>query len=186
MRFLVAALLVGALDTAHADRGIYISDTFGPASYRGGLRAYGASGMRGQAGIEFRDGDRALYFLGGAVLVDPQYVEYPVWEIETRNHGSWMFAGFDVKQRWPIVSSRYSRIGVRFAVHAGPRYVWGEDALTGYHGLGVNGGASVEMDIGVIGFYVDTGVDVLYMSIPVDSVSGHSPYFSFGAKLGWL
>lgn len=188
MRFLSIAILIGALGAAHADNGYYIADTFGTTTFHGGLRAYGKAGIRGQGGLEFRTGDRALTFLGGAVFVDPGYVDCSRGNctIDTSRNGAWMFAGFDVKQRWHVFPSRWSRIGVRFALHAGPRYIWGEDALTGYSGLGLNGGAALEWDIGVIGFSVDTGLDVMYLRMPVDSVTGTAPYLSFGAKLGWL
>lgn len=188
MRCIAIAIVVGMLGSAHADDGYYVADSFGSTTFHGGLRAYGKAGVRGQGGVEFRTGDRALYFLGGAVDIDPGYVDCSGAEcsIDTSRNGGWMFAGFDVKQRWHLFPSRCSRIGVRVALHAGPRYIWGEDAMTGYAGLGLNGGAALEWDIGVIGFFVDAGVDVMYLSMPVDSVSGSAPYFSFGGKVGWL
>lgn len=188
MRFLVSAIVVGTFGTAQADTGFYLTEAFGGSLYRGGLRAYGQSAMRGQLGFEYRDGDRAfaVVFGGAANIEGDVYCIGNQCGLDPDHEGSFFFTGFDVKQRWHVLRSNHSRIGLRMALHAGPRYFDGGTTLTGFTGYGVSGGATIELDLAWFGVYFITGVDVMHMAIPVDRVIGAAPYLSLGVKLGRL
>jgi len=188
MRFVVSAILVGTLGSAHADSGFYLTEAFGGSLYRGGLRAYGQSAMRGQVGFEYRDGDRAFAIVGGAAsnIEGDVYCIGDRCGLDPRHEGGYSFGGFDIKQRWHLMQSSSSRIGLRMALHAGPRYYEGDNTLTGYQGFGVSGGATIELDLAYVGVYFITGIDVMHVAMPVDSVTGTAPYLSVGIKLGRL
>lgn len=185
---LAGLCLAASVGTAHADTGFYLSEAFGGSLYRGGMRAYGQSAMRGQVGFEYRDGDRAYSLLGGAALniEGDLYCVGDQCGLDPDHEGGFHFGGFDVKQRWHLWPSSYSRIGLRMALHGGPRYYDGDATLTGYAGFGVSGGATVELDLAFVGMYFDAGVDVMHMEMPADSVTGAAPYLSVGIKLGRL
>jgi hypothetical protein len=175
MRSLAIAIVVTTVGAARADSGLYVVDTTGTASLTGGLRAYGDNGKRFSFGAEYRRGDRAVAFLGTAIF-----------DVPGANAGEIRFVGLELKQRWRLVPTKWSRIGVRAAVHAGPKLAWGRETLTGFRGLGATAGATLEADVGLFGYFVDAGVEVVHLTMPADSVTGAAPYFSFGVKGGWL
>lgn len=189
MRCLVIAMLVVGPGLASADTGVYLSESVGGGTHRAGLAAYGEGHLRFHLGFSVRRNDRTVSVVGGAMASNPLYIDCYGDEcnVDTSRDGDVGFVGLDFKQRFPIAFHRWSRrIGVHFALHAGPRYYWGSAALTGYSGIGAAGGASIEADVGVIGYYLDAGIDIMSMSIPVDRMNGVSPYITFGAKVGWL
>ncbi len=192
MRFLAIAIVaLGFARGARAD-GFYFSEAIGGAGYTGGLRPYSGSALRFQIGAGWRHGSPrhphwAFEFLGGGVDnegIDPCYEGYE--RCRVANEGGFNFVGIDVKRRFPLVQSRWTGLGIRAALHAGPRLYWGQGALTGYDGAGFNVGVALEGDIWVLGYFVDFGVDAVWMSMPVDSVVGTSPHVMFGGRFGWL
>ena len=52
--------------------------------------------------------------------------------------------------------------------------------------LALGGGAALEGDVWVIGYFVDFGMDVMRLSGPGDPIHGSTPYVMFGGKVGWL
>lgn len=184
MRYVgVLVVLVGLAGQTRAD-GLYVTESVGAAGYRGGLSAYGSTALRFELGVGYRRGSPArdhwaFEFVGGGLIRGDD-------GSTQSNDGEHNFVGVNIKRRWPVAQSRWTGLGARFALHAGPRMYWGLGALTGYDGAGLNVGAAIEGDVWVFGYSLGVGMDTVWMTMPADSVVGTSPYVSFGVRFGWL
>jgi hypothetical protein len=168
--------------------GVYLSESIGGTAYQGGLKAYGTGGPRLSISIGYRrDPAWAVEAVIGAIVPDMFYIDCYGDECgEDPRAGAYGFGGVDIKRRWPLAHSRWPGLAVRATLHAGPRVFIGTDALTGYDGIGLNAGASLEADLWVIGYFLDFGIDAMWMAMPVDHMRATAPYVMFGGKVGWL
>lgn len=181
------ACVLGNPAPVSADDGIFVEESIGGTSFAGGLAGYGGGGPRIQLGIGVRRGAWGLEVLGGAIVPDLFFIDcYGDECARTGRRGGYGYFGADLRREVAAARTRYRRLLGRLVVHAGPRMIVGTEALTGYDGFGVSAGASFEGDAYVIGYFVDVGVDAIWMQIPVDHVLGIAPYVRFGGKIGWL
>jgi len=185
MRFLAIALVVGWTGVASAD-GAFFSESGGGTAYKGGLAAYGSGALRVEFGAGYRRGPWTVELLGGGGWVEADCFGVNCELTGVQHGGSVGYFGFDLERRWPVLQSRWRGLGLRFALHAGPRYFVGTDALNGYDGPGLNAGAQIEGDIWVLGYFIDAGIDAMRLSMPVDSVTGTAPYVMIGGRVGWM
>lgn len=172
-------VLLAMTTVAHADRGYFMTEAMGGAAFRGGLNAYGSGMLELGYGLAYRHDKRVYGFdvFGG----------WSEGDIDGSGlGGSFVTVGLDVKQLWDVVDSRWSRFGVQFGLHGGPRYYSGSDALNGYGGPGLRAGATIEANLWVYGMTLDFGFDAMALEMPVDTVTGYAPYVLIGGKAGWL
>lgn len=195
MRWLVFAIAItAATRPVVADDGYYFEESFGGAGYQGELGRYeGAPRLR--VGFGVRRGPLAYELFGAATIPDFGYIDCYGDECAyaARPTAGLGELGFDLRKRWRLLSLQrwgkpgtYERPGVFVALHGGPRWFWGNDALDGYGGPGLGGGAALEGDLWVLGYFVDLGIDVMRLRGATDTVHGSTPYIMFGAKVGWL
>jgi hypothetical protein len=176
--------------TVLADDGYYMEVSAGPVSYLGELAAY--AGDTGKVHVAFSARFAAWTFeltMGGLlndgparcgrgvqcrVIEEPGPVELDVF-------------GTNVRHRWRLVGTRWSRFGLATSVYGGVRRYWGEAALDEYAGFGIGGGARIELDVWAFGYFLDVGGDAMRLtSVDGSVLHGTTPYFLLGAKLGWL
>jgi hypothetical protein len=170
---------------ARAERGFHMEQGAGPAAYRAGLAAYGQPGLRIELGLGFRRDAWTVALLGGGIALEPATDCYSGCGPDGR-HGSYFYYGVDFRRAWPLGRLRGPRLSIDAVLHAGPRYFFGDHALTGYMGPGLGAGARIEVNAWAIGAYVGVGYDLMAMQIAVDGVVGATPHGMFGVKLGWL
>lgn len=192
MRYLVVLVVLGGLARQARADGFYVIESVGATEYRGGLSAYGSTALRLELGVGYRRGSPArdhwaYEFVGGGLINGSAELSCERYDDCDLGHdGEYNFVGVNIKRRWPVAQSRWTGLGARFAVHAGPRMYWGLGALTGYDGAGFNAGAAIEGDIWVFGYSLGVGMDAMWMTMPVDSVVGTAPYVMLGVRFGWL
>jgi hypothetical protein len=196
MRWLVIAIAITAATPAHADDGYYVEESMGGSSYQGQLGQYGDGAPRVQIGFGARRGPWTVEAFGSFMVPDLFFVDCYGSECAyaARPQAGLGAFGVDLRKRWRLLSLRrwgkpgtYERPGVFMALHGGPRWFVGDDAIAGYHGPGIGGGATLEGDLWVIGYFVDFGIDVLRLQGPQgDTIRGSTPYVMFGGKVGWL
>jgi hypothetical protein len=200
MRWLVIAIVLTAVATvgiraASADDGYYLEEAFGGGGYQGELARYGDGAPRFQIGFGVRRGDWTVEAFGSFSVPDLFYIDCYGEECAyaARPQAGLGAFGLDLRKRWRLLSLRHwsgrgtwQRPGVFFALHGGPRWFVGDLAIDGYAGPGMGGGAAIEGDLWVIGYFVDFGMDVLRLRSGDDVIHGSTPYIMFGAKLGWL
>jgi hypothetical protein len=194
MRWLVFAIAITAATPALADDGYYLEESFGGAGYQGELGRYGGA-PRFQIGFGIRRGAWTYEVFGSATIPDFYYIdcygaECAYAAAPTAGLGAF---GVDARKRWRLLSLRrfdkpgvYERPGVFVALHGGPRWFFGSEALDGYSGPGLGGGVALEGDLWVLGYFLDVGIDVMRLRGPDDTVHGSTPYLMVGAKMGWL
>lgn len=172
----VLAVVLGLTTPAAADTSIYVSESFGVGGMNGGLRAYGSSGFRFQVGLGYRRNEHGL-----------ELVFNSLWNTYAGGDEGELFGvGLDYRRRFPLAQSRWRGLGARVTLHAGPRWFSGMMSLTGYDGPGFNAGAALEGDIWILGYFIDVGVDAMWMQMPADHVTGYSPHLMIGGRFGWL
>jgi hypothetical protein len=194
MRWLVIAIAITAAGAARADTGYYFMEALGGGDYDGQLGAYG-----GAPRFEFRFGMRrgatSVELVGTAMIPDFFYIDCYGEECAyaARPVAGLGAGGVDIRQRWRLLSLQrwgkpgvYERPGLFVSLHGGVRWFGGFDAIDGYGGPGISGGASLEADLWVIGYFVDVGLDVLRLEGPGEPIHGSIPYVMFGGKVGWL
>jgi hypothetical protein len=194
MRCLVVVIVFMAAAPALANDGYFLSESLGGASYRGELTRYDGA-PRFQIGVGVRRGPWTVEAFGSFLVPDLFFVDCYGEECAyaARPQAGLGAFGLDLRKRWRLLSLRrwgkpgvYERPGVFMALHGGARWFVGSDAIRGYQGPGVGGGATLEADLWVIGYYVDVGVDVMRLDGPGEPIHGSTPYVMFGAKVGWL
>jgi hypothetical protein len=194
MRWLIIAIVITAATAAHADDGYFVDEALGGASYRGELGRYDGA-PRFQLGFGVRRGDWTVEAFGTFLVPDFFYIDCYGEECAyaAKPQAGLGAFGVDARKRWRLLSLRrwgkpgvYERPGLFMALHGGPRWFVGDDAIAGYAGPGLGGGASLEGDLWVIGYYVDFGMDLMRLSGPGDAIHGSTPYVMLGAKVGWL
>ncbi|MEO8551377.1 MAG: hypothetical protein ABI678_15470 [Kofleriaceae bacterium] len=194
MRLLAFAIAVTSSTPALADDGYYLAGSIGGAGYHGGLGRYdGAS--RWQMGIGIRHDDWSIEAFGLAMMSDLFVTDCYDDECAagTAPQADLAAGGIDARKRWQLLHLRrwgrpgtYERPGVFAAVHAGPRWFVANGALDGYRGPGIGGGATLEVDLWVIGYYVDVGIDLMRLSREGKAIQGSAPYIAVGVQFGWL
>jgi hypothetical protein len=194
MRWLVFAVAIAAATPALADDGYYVDEAFGGASFRGELGRYPGA-PRFKIGFGVRRSSLAVEAFGSFLVPDLFYIDCYGEECAyaaAPQAGLGAF-GIDVRKRWRLLSLRrwgkpgvYERPGLFVALHGGPRWFVGDDAIQGYQGPGIGGGAALEGDLWVLGYYIDFGVDAMRLAGPGSAIHGTTPFVMFGAKVGWL
>lgn len=183
----LAALLVLVPSLAHADDiGIYFDEAVGGASYRGELADYGTGAPRLQLSFSARRGPWTVSLFGGGADPDALTIDCYGDECDGPEPASYAFGGVDLKRAWPLFRPRWHHTGVRLFMHGGPRFYAGGGAINGYSGPGIGGGAGIEGDFFVIGYYVDFGIDAFRLSSEMDTLHGSTPYVMVGGRLGWM
>jgi hypothetical protein len=181
--------------TAYGDTGIYAEESLGGGSYRGELARYGDGAARLRFGAGIRRGEWATELYGSFMAPDFFYIDCYSEECAyaAMPKADVISVGLDVRKRWRLLSLQrwgkpgvYERPGVFMALHGGPRWITGDDAIRGYGGPGIGGGAAIEGDLWVIGYFVDFGLDVFRLEGPGETLHGSTPYVMFGGKIGWL
>ena len=194
MRWLVFAIAITAATPALADDGYYLEESFGGAGYQGELSRYGGA-PRFQLGFGVRRGSWTYEAFGSVTIPDFYYIDCYGAECAYAAAPQAGLAAFgvDARKRWRLLSLQrwgkpgvYERPGVFVALHGGPRWFFGSEALDGYTGPGLGGGAALEGDLWVFGYFLDVGIDVMRLRGPSDTVHGSTPYLMVGAKMGWL
>lgn len=194
MRWLVMVIVIAAAAPAHADSGYYVTESIGGSDYKGQLARYDGA-PRFQIGVGARRGPWSVEAFGTFLVPDAFFIDCYGAECAYASKpkaGLGAF-GVDVRHRWRLLHLRrfgkpgvYERPGVFVALHGGPRWFDASDALDGYQGPGIGGGATLEGDLWVIGYFLDLGLDIVRLDGPDGPVRGSTPYLVIGAKLGWL
>lgn len=195
MRWLALAIVITLAAPARADSGYYVAESFGGGGYDGQLGRYGDGAPRFQIGFAARRGSWTIEAFGSFSIPDLFYIDCYGEECAyaARPQAGLGAFGLDLRKRWRLLSLRrwgkpgvYERPGVFVALHGGPRYFVGDNAIDGYHGPGLGGGAALEGDLWLIGYFVDLGLDVMRLSGPGEPIRGSTPYVMFGGRVGWL
>ena len=195
MRWLVIAIAITAATPAAADDGYYVTESFGGGGYNGELGYYGDGAPRFQIGFGVRRGDWSVETFGSFSIPDLFYIDCYGSECAyaARPQAGLGAFGMDLRKRWRLLSMKrwgkpgvYERPGLFVALHGGARWFVGDQALDGYSGPGLGGGAALEGDLWVLGYFVDVGMDLMTLNGPGPTVHGSTPYFMVGAKVGWL
>ncbi|MCW5804732.1 MAG: hypothetical protein KIT31_20335 [Deltaproteobacteria bacterium] len=201
-RFVLAMLIVGAaVGTARAEEtGVYVQEALGGFAYGGDLGRPGTGAPRLQLGVGVRRGaDTAELFVAGAVP-DLLFIDCYGAECDRTPQNGFTQVGVDFRRQWPLVRTRWSRVGVSMFLHAGPRWVIGEAALAGMRGPGVGAGAGIAGDAKLIGYFLDFGLDAMWLRGPSGAIArgpaggqlesrdlfGTARYIVIGGKLGWM
>ena len=187
MRAFVLALLLVPL-TAHADDGYFIEESIGGASYRGDLAQYADGAPRFQIGFNVRRGEWAVELFGGFAAPDFFFIDcYDETACAPAPAADLTHFGVDVRRHYTLGKPRWKRLNANMFLHAGPRWFDGSEALAGFRGPGIGGGAGIEINAWVIGYYVDFGMDMMWLDGPNGNhIMGSMPYVMFGGKVGWL
>jgi len=194
MRWLAVAIAITAAAPAVADDGYFFSESLGGAGYRGELAKYDGA-PRFQIGASVRRGPWTVEAFGSFLVPDLFFIDCYGEECAAaaRPQAGLGAFGLDLRKRWRLLGVRrwgkpgvYARPGVFMALHGGARWFVGDDALQGYQGPGIGGGAALEGDLWLIGYYLDLGVDVMRLDGPGEPIHGSTPYVMVGGKLGWL
>jgi hypothetical protein len=192
MRWLVLVTLIALASPAHADDGYYFQESLGGAAYRGELGRYDGAPMF-HFGFNVRRGPWVVEAFGAFTIPDFGYVDCYGSECAyaAKPQAALGMFGVDLKKRLRLLylhtgHRTFERPGVFVSVHGGPRVIEGDEALANYHGFGLGGGATLEGDLWVIGYYVDVGADVMTLTSRDDTIHGSTPYIMFGGKVGWL
>jgi hypothetical protein len=192
MRWLIVAITITAATAAHAEDGYYLTESFGGGAYRGELSRYDGA-PRFQIGGGVRRGAWSVEAFGTFLVPDFGYIDCYGAECAyaAKPQAGLGAFGMDLRRRWRLTSvprrpGYAQRPGVFMALHGGARWYVADDALEGYQGLGLGGGAAIECDLLVIGFFLDFGLDVMRLEGPNETIHGSTPYVMLGAKLGWL
>ena len=178
-RPLRGVLVAAAASKARADTGVYADETFSAAGYGRGLKSYGDTAFRFTFAMNVRHDAWTLGVIGGFAATDD-------WH---RNNADYSLMGVDLRKTWQLNELhpfKPRRAGVRASLGGGPRWFEGQRTLTGYSGPGVTADVRLEGDFFVIGYYIDIGVDAMWMQMPADHVVGVVPFIGIGGKLGWL
>ena len=192
MRWLVLATLIALASPAHADDGYFFQESIGGAAYRGELGRYDSAPMF-HFGFDVRRGPWIVEAFGAFTIPDLGYTDCYGSECAyaAKPQAALGELGVDLKKRLRLLylhagHRTFERPGVFVSLHGGPRVISGSEALDGYHGFGLGGGATLEGDLWVIGYYVDAGMDVMTLTSATDTIHGSTPYIMFGGKVGWL
>jgi hypothetical protein len=196
MRLLVVVLVLAVAHSRPvvADNGYFVYEGLGGAAYRGELAAYDGA-PRFHIGFGVRRESSTFELFGAFLVPDAFFIDCYGDECAQLNKPKAGIGalGIDVRRRWRLVSLRrwgkpgvYERPGVFLALHGGPRWFVGNDSLAHHAGPGLGGGAAIEGDLWLIGYYLDFGLDVMRLHGPSGTVRGSTPYIMFGGKLGWL
>jgi hypothetical protein len=184
--FVLFVVLATLAAPAHADNGYFVAESFGGGGFRGELARYDGA-PRVQIGFDVRRGPWTFELMYGATVNNVSY------EGAMQPSASLELYGLDLRYRWRLLSLRrfngrgaYERPGLFVALHGGPRWFEGGQAIDGYSGMGLGAGAALEGDVWVIGYFLDAGIDVITLAGDDETLHGSHPYLMIGGKLGWL
>lgn len=190
----VAVVVLVAPAPAGADDGYYVREGIGGASYRGELGGYGGA-PRLHIGAGVRRGPWNVEAFGAFLVPDLLFIDCYGAECAyaARPKAGLGAFGVDLHRRWRLLYLQrwakpgvYERPGLFVTLHGGGRWFVGGDAMDGHRGPGLGGGAALEGDLWILGYYVDAGLDVFRLSGPGGAVRGSTPYLMVGVKVGWL
>jgi hypothetical protein len=171
---------------ARAD-GFTIDEAIGGAAYRGD---FAGSAPRFSVAGTYMHGAWGASVLGAGFAPNFGYIDCYGAECAyaAKPVDSFAMFGVDVRHTFPLVHvRRYPRLRIDMVLHGGPRYFWGGDAIDGYAGPGIGGGAGIDFDMAVIGYFVDLGTDTMVMHHGGSpEVAGSLPYILVGGRLGWM
>jgi hypothetical protein len=195
MRWLVVTIVLAAAVPAAADDGYYLTESFGGGDYQGELGYYGDGMPMLHVGVGVRRAEWSVEVLGHFAIPDLYYIDCYGSECAyaARPQAGLNGLAVDVRKRWRLLSMRrigkpgvYERPGLFVALHGGGRWFWADQALDRYQGPGIGGGAALEGDLWILGYFLDLGMDLVHLRGPGPTVHGSTPYIMVGAKIGWL
>ena len=176
-------------------------------NYQGDLGRFSSGEFRGQFGVGYVHGPWALEVSGAAYIPGFLYIDCYGEECLAAQAPSagLAVANLDVRRAWRVVRSWSTRkvgnarrawrvapaipraIGIDLVLHGGPRWVTGQDALEGYAGPGLGGGATFDLNLRIVSMYLDLGMDLTLMrGADGDLLTGKLPYIATGVRLGWM
>lgn len=188
MRHVSLAIVFSLVTVAHArPDGYYLTESFGGMGFNGGLAKFGDGAPRIQLGFAMREGDLGFELLAGAAVPSMFFIDcYGDECMSAPANGELWWFGADARRSWPLVRTRWARLDVRAVVHAGPRWYMGEAEFAGHAGPGVSAGGGIEGNAWVLGYFLDAGLDAVWLRHGDANVVGTAPYLVLGAKVGWL
>jgi hypothetical protein len=189
MRLPILVILAVSTAAARAD-GFYLSEGLGGVGYSGDLARFNSGAPRFQVGAGITHGHWGVEAWGAGM--DPMALFIDCYGEEecaaaAAPQLSMMELGFDVRRTWRAVYSKWTRhVGIDFVLHAGPRYFEAYDALAGYHGMGLGGGATIDLNLKVFSMFIDFSTDFLELHGDGPTYLGRLPTIQIGGRLGWL
>ncbi|MCX5742874.1 MAG: hypothetical protein NT062_10300 [Proteobacteria bacterium] len=185
---IVLVVLLSLVTIARADGG-YLSESLGGGDFVGELGDHGAGAPRVQLGVGYVRGPWAVELSLAAFMPDFGYIDcYGDECVEaSRPKAGLVQVGLDLRRAYRVVYSTWTRhIGLDLFVHGGPRWFVGQDGLSGYGGPGIGGAAGAELNVKVVGMFVELGLDLVMMRDRGDQMTGRIPSVAFGVRFGWL
>jgi hypothetical protein len=190
----LALLLLLVPSAAYADGraddsiGVFVGGEFGGVDYRGDIAAMGGGAPAMHMSLGVRRGQWTVSVGGGGADPYALFIDCYGDECNAPTPASYAFGTIDIKRAWPLFNRPWRHAGIRMFLHGGPRWFSGGGAIDGYSGPGVGGGAGIEGDAFVIGYYVDFGMDVFRLTSPQmdDAIHGSTPYVMVGSRFGWM
>jgi hypothetical protein len=173
---------------ASADGG-YVDVSFGGATYHGDFAPTRGS-LRGLFGAGFIHHGYAVELFGAGL--DPNFGYIDCYGIEcayaAQPVDGFGVVGADVKRAFSLIHLRNApRLRLEMFLHGGPRYFWGTDNLDKYAGPGIGGGAGLELNLAIVSYYIDFGVDTAVLHRDASpEVAGSLPYIAVGCRMGWM
>jgi hypothetical protein len=188
MRWAILAIL--AVSATASAGGFYFTESFGGADYGGDLKKFNSGAPRFQAGAGIVHGHWGVEGWGAGL--DPMFLFIDCYGEEecaaaAAPQLSMTEVGLDVRRTWRAVYSKWTRhIGIDFVLHAGPRYFVAQDALAGYRGIGLGGGAAIDLNLKVFSMFIDFSTDFLELHGEGPTYLGRLPTIQIGGRMGWM
>lgn len=190
MRWAIFAIcmVMASSHPARAD-GAYIGEGLGGTAYHGDFARFGSGAPRLQISGGYVRGPWALEVWGAGLVPDFFYIDCYGDECAAAAAPQLGMSelGIDIRRAWRVVYSTWTnKIGLDFVLHGGPRFAVGTDSLDGYQGVGLGGGAALDLNLKLISMYVDFSSDLVELSGPGGTFSGSLPTIMMGCRLGWM
>lgn len=183
-------LVMLALCRVAAADGAYFTESFGGGSYQGDVGRFNSGAVRLQIGVGYVHGPWALEASVTGYMPDFLYIDCYGDEClaaEAPTAGL-VIANLDLRRAWRVLRPRFTtKVGLDMVLHGGPRWATGNDALAGYAGPGIGGGATLDANLKIFSMYLDLGMDLALMrGSDGDVLTAKVPYVACGARLGWM
>ena len=169
--------------------GAYVSESLGGANYDGDLARFGSGAPRVQLAGGYVHGPWAVELSVTGLVPDLFFIDCYGAECAAAAAPalSMTVVGLDVRHAWRVIYSTWTnKIGLDFVLHGGPRTYVADDALAGYRGFGIGGGAAFDLNLKVFSMFVDFSTDLVELHGDGDTYLGRLPSVMVGGRLGWM
>lgn len=186
MRSVFLGLMLCA-GVAYADGG-YFTESLGGAGFGGDLARFPGA-PRLAFGGGYVHGPWALEFTVAGLIPDLFFIDCYGEECASAlaPQAGMTEVNLDVRKAWRVIYSKWTnKIGLDLVLHAGPRFVTGEEAIGGYDGAGLGGGAAIDLNLKLLSMFVDFSSDWLVLTSPERTLTGRVDSVSMGMRLGWM